>query len=134
MSEKLVKILRKDLAIELWEFTSVYGDYFNRIDDKKIKKDYAELIYKSAIHIAKFRKMIYELELDSKPVNPINSKKLKAVLNRSLKAETKAKNQYIKHAAKFKDKKIKKMLLQIAKEEAEHEKIIKKMIKRAGKK
>lgn len=133
-NQKLIKMLWGNMEREAAE-VNLYQHNFDTIEDKEIREILTRLIFESAIHSAKFRKMVCELSSEShayetKPHTKLEGKELGKMLKRSLEWEIETKELYKKQASEVNNARVQDILLKIVEQEEEHEKLVKSLIKK----
>ncbi len=133
-NQKIIKMLWGNMERESAE-VKLYQHNFDTIENSEIRKALTRLIFESAIHSAKFRRAVCELmseahTFEEKPHIELKGKDLDKMLKISLNWEIETRELYKKQALENDNPKIKELLLQIAEQEEEHEKIIKNLIQK----
>lgn len=126
--EKVLKMLKEALSLELWAIT-LYEDNIRRIGNKKIRQAYAELVEKGEIrHAETLRRAIHKITLNMPVKNKLSKERVKEVLATSLKEEIGQQRLYKKCIDKISDKQLKKELKHIFDDEVKHERKIRGLI------
>ena len=133
-NKKLIKMLWANMERETAE-VHLYQHTFDTIENQEIRETLIRLIFESAVHSAKFRRAICELRSDAhtfekKPHTELKGKELDKMLEKSLEWETETKELYKQQASECDNAKIKELLLLIAEQEEEHEKLVNGLIKK----
>lgn len=129
-NEEKLKLLKDALNLELWMIT-LYEDYLNRIEDKRIKIGIIRLIEESSGHEIAIRKEIHRIKASMVVENKLSPERVRELLETGLKEELLAQKNYSSMARKIGDKHIISVANRIFKDEVRHEKIVRALIKQA---
>ncbi|MFH1256588.1 MAG: ferritin-like domain-containing protein [Candidatus Diapherotrites archaeon] len=132
--KEMLEMFKKDLDIELW-LIAFYEEYMERIGEKDVKKTFSKLIEQSEWHATTMRKFIHglqiELALAERKLSPLELNKL---LEDGLKEEVLAEKTYSEQVKNLNDKKYAPTLRKIARQEVQHEKMLREIVKKLSKK
>lgn len=116
--EDIIRVLMKDLKSE-FEAIHFYLDNISKFNYKSNKKAFDKLVLDSIDHSEKISKLILKLNKDSE------GRLKRGVLRKSMLEEKGLRELYLYESKRTDNKSVKKVLMDLAKAEEKHEKLIK---------
>lgn len=128
--EKLLKMLKQGLALELWSLT-LYEDIVNRVDDKDARKLLAGIIESGELkHVGVMLRAIHKNSIGIPAEKKLSNEKVRAVLKKGLAEELGMQNFYRKAMRMTSDKGLKARFQGSLNDEIMHEKAIRRLIEK----